>query len=62
MPSTNQKMIGSWNLLQAETGFEATAMAILSRNEGWTRDDILELVDETKMDARNSSIHAFFHL
>ncbi|KAN0074327.1 S-adenosyl-L-methionine-dependent methyltransferase [Elaphomyces granulatus] len=56
------KTIGSWNLFQAETGFEAAAMAILSRNEGWPKGDILDLVDETRIDARSSSIHPFFYL
>ncbi|KAL1971009.1 hypothetical protein VTN77DRAFT_2843 [Rasamsonia byssochlamydoides] len=55
------KKIGLWNLLQAETGFEASAMAILTRYAGWSKDEVTVLVAKTRSDARNPKIHAFFH-
>ncbi|KAL1963448.1 hypothetical protein VTN77DRAFT_8349 [Rasamsonia byssochlamydoides] len=54
------KKLGLWNLLQAETGFEAAAMAVLTRYEGWSKDEVTVLVAQTRSDARNPKIHAFF--
>ncbi|KAL1963787.1 hypothetical protein VTN77DRAFT_7853 [Rasamsonia byssochlamydoides] len=34
------KKLGTWNLLQAESGFEAGAMAVLTRNEGWSKEEL----------------------
>lgn len=57
-----QKKIGTWMMLQGEQGYEAGAMAVLTRNESWSREKVLELVDKTKSDARNRNIHALFNL
>lgn len=50
--------MGTWNLLQLDTGFEAAAMAVLTRFEGWTKDEVSILVSKTKSDIRNHKIHA----
>ncbi|KAL2014012.1 hypothetical protein VTN00DRAFT_1537 [Thermoascus crustaceus] len=55
------KILGTWNLMEAETGFQAAAMAVLTRYEGWTEDEVNILVAKTKNDARNRDIHAFFY-
>ncbi|KAL1963447.1 hypothetical protein VTN77DRAFT_8348 [Rasamsonia byssochlamydoides] len=54
------KKIGMWNLLQGETGFEAGAMAVLTRYAGWTKDEVTVLVAKTRNDARNPAIHGLF--
>ncbi|KAL2223280.1 S-adenosyl-L-methionine-dependent methyltransferase [Thermoascus aurantiacus ATCC 26904] len=51
------KLLGTWNLMQAETGFEAGAMAVLTRYEGWSKDEVSILVARTKNDAKNRAIH-----
>jgi len=56
----NQKKIGTWNLLQAESGFEATAMAVLTRYENWKPEEVTVLVAKTLNDARDRKIHALF--
>lgn len=58
----NQKKIGLWNLLQAESGFEAGAMAVLTRYAGWSKEEVTVLVAKTRSDARNPAIHALFDL
>ncbi|KAL1966263.1 hypothetical protein VTN77DRAFT_4616 [Rasamsonia byssochlamydoides] len=54
------KTLGTWNMLQADTGFEAAAMAVLTRYEGWSKEEVSVLVAKTKSDARNPTIHALF--
>ncbi|EIT75170.1 methyltransferase, putative [Aspergillus oryzae 100-8] len=49
---TYYKTIGVWNLLQAETGFEAGAMAVLTRFEGWSKEEVNVLVSGARKDAR----------
>lgn len=49
-------------MLQGEQGYEAAAMAILTRNESWSREDVLKVVNKTKSDACNRNIHALFNL
>ncbi|KAE8152654.1 S-adenosyl-L-methionine-dependent methyltransferase [Aspergillus avenaceus] len=51
------KTIGVWNLLQAETGFEAGAMAVLTRFEGWSKDEVSVLVAQANKDIRNPKVH-----
>lgn len=43
--------------MQAETGFEAGAMAVLTRYEEWSKDEVSILVARTKNDAKNRAIH-----
>lgn len=54
------KHLGTWNLLQAETGFEAVAMAALTRYEQWLPEEVSILVAKTRSDAKNRDIHAMF--
>ncbi|KAE8376118.1 S-adenosyl-L-methionine-dependent methyltransferase [Aspergillus bertholletiae] len=51
------KTIGVWNLLQAETGFEAGAMAVLTRFEGWSQEEVNHLVSGARKDIRNPDVH-----
>lgn len=51
-----------WNLLQASTGFEASALAVLTRYENWTPADVVHLAEKAKLDARDRNIHALFDL
>lgn len=56
------KTLGTWNLLEAETGFEAVAMALLTRNVGWSKEEVRILAAKTLRDVRNHDIHALFYL
>jgi hypothetical protein len=57
-----QKQVGLFNLIQAESGFEAAAMAVLTRYEGWSKEEAAVLVANARRDARDRSIHSLFHL
>lgn len=48
--------------MQVESGFEAAAMALLTRFHGWSTDEVKILAARTLKDARDRSIHAVFHL
>ncbi|KAJ9307957.1 hypothetical protein DTO217A2_2451 [Paecilomyces variotii] len=54
------KSVGFLNLMQIATGFEATALAVLTRHEGWSKEAVADLVARTRQDAWNPSIHAIF--
>ncbi|KAL1980829.1 hypothetical protein VTN96DRAFT_3483 [Rasamsonia emersonii] len=54
------KQIGLWNLHQAGTGFEAAAMAVLTRYEAWTPAEVTVLVAKARNDSRNPDIHPIF--
>ncbi|KAL1869265.1 protein transport protein bet1 [Paecilomyces lecythidis] len=56
------KTLGTWNWTQADTGFEAGAMAVLTRHAGWSKEEVQVLVSKTRNDARNPAIHALFNL
>ncbi|PIG82056.1 hypothetical protein AARAC_000267 [Aspergillus arachidicola] len=51
------KTIGVWNLLQAETGFEAGAMAVLTRFEGWSKGEVSVLVSGARKDVWDPKVH-----
>ncbi|KAL1963049.1 hypothetical protein VTN77DRAFT_8797 [Rasamsonia byssochlamydoides] len=55
------KKIGTWCMLQAEQGYEAGAMAVLTRNEAWSKEEVIVLSSKTRNDARNRNIHALFN-
>ncbi|KAL2214974.1 S-adenosyl-L-methionine-dependent methyltransferase [Thermoascus aurantiacus ATCC 26904] len=55
------KALGAWNLMQAETGFEAGAMALLTRFHGWSADEVRIFTARTLKDARDRNIHPLFH-
>ncbi|QRD85392.1 S-adenosyl-L-methionine-dependent methyltransferase [Aspergillus flavus] len=59
---TYYKTIGVWNLLQAETGFEAGAMAVLTRFEGWSKEEVNVLVSGARKDARDPKVHTLADL
>lgn len=42
------KTVGTWNLLQAESGFGAGAMAVLTKYERWAPEEVEILVAKTK--------------
>jgi len=48
--------------MQAETGFEASAMAVLTRFENWSQTEVSILVAKIKNDVRNRNIHGLFDL
>lgn len=62
IPITNKKTLGAWNLLQSETGYEATAMAVLTRHEGWSKEEVSILVAKAKNDSQNRDIHGLLNL
>ncbi|KKA25113.1 hypothetical protein T310_0818 [Rasamsonia emersonii CBS 393.64] len=54
--------LGTWPKDQhyAESVFEAAAMAVLTRFQGWSKDEVTVLVARTKEDAKNPKIHSMF--
>lgn len=54
------KKVGLWNLLEAETGFEASAMAVLTRFKGWSAEEVKILAAKVLKDARDPAIHTVF--
>jgi hypothetical protein len=57
-----KKRVGIWNLLQAESGYEAAAMAVLTRYEGWLKEEVSILVSKTRTDSRDRNIHGYLDL
>ncbi|KAL1961504.1 hypothetical protein VTN77DRAFT_1665 [Rasamsonia byssochlamydoides] len=55
------KKLGLWNLLQMETGFEAAALAVLTRHKAWTKEEVTVLAAKTRNDSRNPKIHGLFN-
>ncbi|KAL1987707.1 hypothetical protein VTN96DRAFT_2547 [Rasamsonia emersonii] len=56
------KKVGTWNLVQAETaGFEAGGLAVLTRYEGWSKEEVTILSAKSRNDIRNPKIHSMFH-
>lgn len=56
------KTLGTWNLLEVETGFEAAAMALLTRHAGWSKEEVCIVVAKALKDVRNFDIHGLFNL
>ncbi|KAL1970930.1 hypothetical protein VTN77DRAFT_2764 [Rasamsonia byssochlamydoides] len=54
------KRIGTWNLLQAESGFRAAAMAVLTRFESWKPEEVEVLAAGALNDVKNPKIHGLF--
>jgi hypothetical protein len=44
------------------TGFEAAAMAVLTRHAGWSKEEAQILIAKTINDAKNPDIHPLFDL
>jgi hypothetical protein len=57
-----QKEIGAWCLLQSEKGYEALAMAVLTRFQGWSREEVVDLIERTMVETRNPNIHPLHNL
>ncbi|KAN0075178.1 S-adenosyl-L-methionine-dependent methyltransferase [Elaphomyces granulatus] len=57
-----QKEIGAWCLLQAEKGYEALAMAVLTRCQGWSKEEVADLIEKTMVETRNLNIHPLHNL
>ncbi|KAL1975820.1 hypothetical protein VTN31DRAFT_4212 [Thermomyces dupontii] len=56
------KKVGAWNQAQAEAnGFEAGALAALTRHKEWTREEVLILASQARADGRKRQIHMFFN-
>ncbi|KAL1969137.1 hypothetical protein VTN77DRAFT_391 [Rasamsonia byssochlamydoides] len=53
------KKIGTWNLLQAESGAKAAAVAVLTRFESWKPEEVTVLAAEALNDIKNPIIHGF---
>ncbi|GAE00281.1 methyltransferase, putative [Paecilomyces variotii No. 5] len=54
------KVVGAWNLEEARTGMEASAMAVLTRYDTWTPEEVRILVAKALKDAESRSVHALF--
>jgi hypothetical protein len=57
-----QKEIGAWCLLQAEKGYEALAMAVLTRFQGWSKEEVADLIEKTMVETRDLNIHPLHNL
>ncbi|KAL1989598.1 hypothetical protein VTN49DRAFT_6795 [Thermomyces lanuginosus] len=56
------KKVGAWNQAQAEAnGFEAGALAVLTRFKNWTKDEVTILASQARADGRNRKIHMLHH-
>ncbi|KAL1983477.1 hypothetical protein VTN96DRAFT_10298 [Rasamsonia emersonii] len=56
------KKVGAWCQMQAEAdGFEAFAMAVLTRFKNWTKDEVMVLAAKARQDTRNRNIHMLFN-
>jgi Methylase involved in ubiquinone/menaquinone biosynthesis len=52
------KKVGAWNQTQAEAnGFEAGALAPLTRFRKWTKEEVIVLASKARADGRNRDIH-----
>lgn len=56
------KTQGACNLMEAETGFQAGAMAVLTRHAGWKKEEVNILAAKALKDARDPDIHTLFNL
>ncbi|KAL1974938.1 hypothetical protein VTN31DRAFT_5142 [Thermomyces dupontii] len=57
------KKVGAWNQTQAEAnGFEAAALAPLTRFKQWRKEEVIFLASKARADGRNRNIHMMFDL
>ena len=54
--------MGTWNLLQLEQGLEAISMAVMTRKEGWSPEEVSVLCEQTRKEMRSPKIHCVFDL
>ena len=57
-----QREIGIWNQVQAEAGFEARALAALTRYKSWSKYEVMLLARDTRADGQRGDIHMMFNL
>lgn len=57
-----QKKLGTWNLLQAETGFKAGALAVFTRFESWKPEEVEVFAAKALNDIKNPKVHALYDL
>ncbi|KAL1991244.1 hypothetical protein VTN49DRAFT_5748 [Thermomyces lanuginosus] len=51
------KKIGTWMLAAIEAGFEAGALAALTRYKEWMKDEVIALASRARADGRKRSVH-----
>ncbi|KAL1995037.1 hypothetical protein VTN49DRAFT_1224 [Thermomyces lanuginosus] len=51
------KEIGTWLQAGAEAGFEAGALAALTRYKAWNREEVIALANKARADGRKRSVH-----
>ncbi|KAL1971540.1 hypothetical protein VTN31DRAFT_2161 [Thermomyces dupontii] len=57
------KKVGAWNQAQAEThGYEAAALAPLTRLKNWTKEEVILLANQARAHGRKRNIHMMFDL
>ncbi|KAK2788540.1 hypothetical protein FQN52_006653 [Onygenales sp. PD_12] len=56
------KTVGAWNLAQAESGLEASGLAVLTRSKGWSKEEVAVFAAKARSDTKNPAIHPVFHL
>ncbi|KAL1978499.1 hypothetical protein VTN31DRAFT_1358 [Thermomyces dupontii] len=55
------KKVGAWNQTQGEAnGFEAVALAPLTRFKQWRKEEVIVLASKARADGRNRNIHMMF--
>ncbi|KKK12837.1 hypothetical protein ARAM_001180 [Aspergillus rambellii] len=57
----NLKRIGLWMYLVLDAGFEGLAMAVLTRFEQWTPEEVTVLAALARKDIKDPKIHAMFY-
>lgn len=57
-----QKKLGAWFQAQIEAGFEAGALAALTRFKDWSKEEVMILASQARADGRNPKIHAMYNL
>ncbi|KAL1992940.1 hypothetical protein VTN49DRAFT_3697 [Thermomyces lanuginosus] len=56
------RKLGAWNQAQAEVnGYEAGALAVLTRYKQWTTEEVMVLANEARLDGRKHDIHMIFN-
>ncbi|KAL1996320.1 hypothetical protein VTN49DRAFT_372 [Thermomyces lanuginosus] len=55
------KRLGVWAQAGAEAGYEAGALAVLTRYKEWTKEDVMLLASEARADGRKRGIHSMFN-
>ncbi|KAL1989554.1 hypothetical protein VTN49DRAFT_6751 [Thermomyces lanuginosus] len=61
LASSPIKKVGTWNQVQAEaSGFEAGAMAAVTRYKNWTKEEVILLASQARADGQNRDIHSMF--